>query len=77
MRAALSARERDHLAFGELLPAGGRAEGGPAFEDDEQLFALHVVVEDHLVAGLELVDAGAEVLRPGPLTDASGLQTVS
>lgn len=69
MRAAFAAREGDNISLGQLLPAVCRAEVEPASEDDQQLLALHVVVEDHLVARLELVGACAEMLRTGAFCD--------
>jgi hypothetical protein len=51
-----------YLAFWELLPARCRPQAQLAAQHDQELLALDVVVENHLAARLELVDARAEVL---------------
>jgi hypothetical protein len=57
--AALPAREGDDLSLGQLLPAEGGAEAETAGEDDEELLTLDVVMEDHLLARFEHVEACA------------------
>jgi len=69
MRAALAARKRDNFALGQVLAAVCRAEAESALEDDQQLLALHVVVENHRVAGLEPVQAGADMLSTRALCE--------
>jgi hypothetical protein len=66
-----AARERDDLALGHLLPAAGAAQAQLPFEHDQEFLALDVVVEGHLLARLELVQARTEVLGACPLGDAS------
>jgi hypothetical protein len=51
VRPALAAWEGDDLAFRKLFPPAGGAEAEPPGEDDQQLFALNVVVEHHFLAG--------------------------
>jgi hypothetical protein len=68
--AALAARERENLAFGNVLPAVGGANGQRPAEDDQQLLALQVVVEVYPLAGRELVDGQAEVVGAGHFTES-------
>jgi len=69
-------RKGDDLAFGKLFPAGGGPKSDLTGEDDQQLLALDVVVEDHLVPRLELIHARAEVLRARTLGDSEHADTV-
>jgi hypothetical protein len=41
-------------------------------QHDEELLALNVIVEHHLVAWLELIEAGAEMLGAGDLGNPGG-----
>src|SRR6476619_2189132 len=77
MSAALAARERDDLALGQLLPAAGAAQAQLPFEHDQEFVALAVVVEDHTLARLELVQARTEVLGACPLGDVNDAQPSS
>src|SRR5205085_5334085 len=76
VRAALAARERVDLALGQLLPAVGAAQAEPPLEDDQQLLAGDMVVEDHLVTRAELVDARTEELGAGVGRDPDGADAV-
>jgi hypothetical protein len=62
MSAMLAPRERDDFPFGELLPAGSGPETQASVQHNEELLALDVIVEDHLVTRPQLVEAGTEIL---------------
>lgn len=76
VRTALAAREGDDLSFWKLFPASGAAKAEPPLEDDQQLLALNVVVENHLLARLEFVQARAEVLGAGRFGEPNGVDAV-
>ena len=61
MSTALATWEGDDLPFRQLFPAGCGPKTETSVENDEELFALDVVMEDHFVAWSELVDACAEM----------------
>jgi hypothetical protein len=76
VRAALAAGKGDDLTLAELLPARGGAEVDAAGEHDQELLALEVVVEDHLLARQELVEAGVETFATGALGKPDGADAV-
>jgi hypothetical protein len=72
----LTARKGDDLALGQFLPANRAAEAEAAGKDDQQLLALDVIVEHHLLAGLEFIDARAEVLGASALADSDRAEAI-
>jgi hypothetical protein len=63
--AALAPQECEHVARGCVAPAVAAPQSDGPFRDDEQFFALQVVMEVHRLARRELVDRQAQVLGAG------------